>query len=80
MFSTCAVEVQYLYGYTPDKYRTYTGQIPDNNRTSMKATSLLERRKDEGKAKVEHWRKMGRALEEDEKNIGGGWKEEGRYI
>ncbi len=40
----------------------------------MRTTSLLERRKDEGKAKVEHWRKMGKALEEDEKSLGGGYK------
>ena len=31
---------------------------------------MLERRKDEGKAKVEHWRKMGRTLEEDGRRKG----------
>ncbi len=31
MCSRSTVLVQYLYGYKPDKYRTNTGQVPDND-------------------------------------------------
>ena len=38
---TCPLDVRYMSGIEADKYRTYTGQVPDNNGRNMKATQGL---------------------------------------
>jgi hypothetical protein len=69
MCGRSTVFVRLYTGQVPDIYRTNTGQQLDINEGFYLVRTKEGRRKSEG-----------RALEKDGKNIGGGWKEEGRYI
>ena len=71
MFGSSAVYVRYLSAHLPNKYRTSTEQVADNNMGYPRETYEMLLRKIGGRWE-KHWREIGENLEEDWRGMRGG--------